>query len=185
MRLIARSRRAVAAVLLLAAVLTAPALATDPAAAQVGGGCSATVNGTDADSARSARTAVVVDEGESVVVTGNAPGPISGYDLYLTFGPIRFPAASGTVESGKTSYTTTVDVGDYARYGVGLYRVEGETVGTPCTGWAYVKVVGPFPLFTVAGVVGAALTLVGLVGMALSWPRQPAPAIQPRQEVLS
>lgn len=182
MHVIARSGRAVAAVALLAVVVVAPALSAAPARAQVTGGCSASVNGTDADSARSARTAIVVDQGESAVVTGNAPGPISAYDVYLKFGPVRFPAGSGTVENGKTSYTTTVNVGDYARYGVGLYRVEGETVGTPCTGWAYVKVTGPFPLFTVAGVVGAALTLLGLVGMALSWPRQ---AAQEMQEVLS
>ena len=46
-----------------------------------------------------------------------------------------------------------------------LYRVEGETTGTACSTWAYVKVTGRFPLFTAAGAVGAGLTIAGLFGL--------------------
>ena len=69
----------------------------------------------------------------------------------------------------------TVDVGDYARYGVGLYRIEGETIGTPCTGWAYVNVTGPFPLFTVAGAVGGVLTVAGRPAWRCRGPDPPRP----------
>lgn len=154
------------------ALLAATGLVVEPADGQVTGGCSATVNGQDADTARSARSAIVVDADDTIVVTGQAPGPITGYDIHLTFAGIRIPAASGTVGSGETSYTRSVDVADYAVYGVGLYRVEGETRGTVCTGWAYVKVTGRFPLFTVAGAAGAVLTGAGAIGMALSRPRR-------------
>ena len=48
---------------------------------------------------------------------------------------------------------------------MGLYRVEGETTGTECSTWAYVKVTGRFPLFTVAGALGGGLTVAGAVGL--------------------
>ena len=86
--------------------------------------------------------------------------------------------ASGDVTDGGNTYTDTGGVGDYATYGVGLYRIEGEKIGTPCTGWAYVNVTGPFPLFTVAGAVGGVLTVAGAAGMALSWPRSAKTAVK-------
>jgi len=158
---------------LAAAVVAAALVALPPAAdAQVTGGCSATVAGQDANAAHNVRSAVKVGENDTIVVTGSAPGPITGYKVYLTFGPARFQVADETVSDGRTAWTSTVNVRDYARYGVGLYRVEGDTTGTVCTGWAYVKVTGPFPLFTVAGAVGGLLMIGGGVGMALSRPRK-------------
>ncbi|MCZ7527199.1 MAG: hypothetical protein M5U14_12950 [Acidimicrobiia bacterium] len=147
------------------------------ASAQVTGGCTATIDGQDLDAARSARDAIEVDHDATVTVVGTAPGPIESYRVYLKFGPFRFQAAEGDVESGETTYTDSVDVGDYAIYGVGLYRVEGETTGTPCSAWGYVKVTGRFPLFTVAGAVGGVLTVGGVAGMASSWPRRPGRSV--------
>jgi hypothetical protein len=147
-----------------AAALILPVTAS-PAGAQVTGGCSATIDGQDVGSARSARDAISVDADDTVTIVGNAPGPITGYEVFLTFGGIRFPAADGEVTDNATSYTTDVDIADYARYGVGLYRVEGETTGTECSTWAYVKVTGRFPLFTVAGALGGGLTVAGAVGL--------------------
>ena len=147
-----------------AGALILPAAAS-PAGAQVTGGCSATIAGQDVGSARSARDAIEVAADDTVTIVGNAPGPITGYEVFLTFAGIRFPAADGEVTDNATSYTTDIDVGDYARYGVGLYRVEGETTGTECSTWAYVKVTGRFPLFTVAGALGGALTAAGLFGL--------------------
>ena len=170
----ARVARAVAGGVILAAVIALPSAAD----AQITGGCSATIAGQDVDAAHSARSAIEVSEDDVVTVTGTAPGPITGYEIYMAFGPTRFQVASGDVTDGGNTYTDTVDVGDYARYGVGLYRIEGETIGTPCTGWAYVNVTGPFPLFTVAGAVGGVLTVAGAAGMALSWPRSAKTAVK-------
>lgn len=168
--MINRLLRGIAAV----AVLTAAVAGIDigPAGAQVSGGCSASINGTDFDTARTVRKAISVGENEKVTVAGHAPGPISGYKVFMAFGPTRFQVADGTVSDNKTSYTTDVNVKDYAIYGVGIYRVEGETTGTPCTGWGYIKVTGRFPLTTVAGAVGALLTLGGLIGLIFSFPRR-------------
>lgn len=158
-----------AAALLVVSVLGLPA----PAGAQITGGCSATIAGSDAGAAQSVRTAIPVDEKQTVVVQGNAPGPITGYNIYLVFAGIKIPAGSGTVDNGKTSYQTTVNVADYSKYGAGIYRVQGETIGTPCEGWAYVKVTGRFPLTTLAGIVATLLTALGLLGLILSRPRKP------------
>ena len=155
------------------AVLGLTVVAARPTSAQVSGGCSATIDGVDVNTAQNARDAIAVKATDTVVVSGTAPGPISSYQVYLTFGPTRFQVAEGTVTDGSTTWTETIDVADYAIFGVGLYRVEGDTTGTECTGWAYVKVTDKFPLFTVAGAVGGLLTLGGAAGMALSWPRTP------------
>ncbi len=144
-----------------------------PAGAQVSGGCSASINTIDFGAARSARTAISVGETETVTVAGNAPGPITGYKVFMAFGPVRFPVAEGTVTDNTTSYATDVNVKDYARYGVGIYRVEGETTGTSCTGWGYVKVTGRFPLATLAGALGGLFTLGGLLGLIFSFPGRP------------
>jgi hypothetical protein len=166
--------RALAAVVMVAAtVVFVPELA----GAQVTGGCSATIDGQDAGSAQNVRAAIVVNDTETIVVHGTAPGPISSYKVYLTFAGVRFPAAEGTVSNNDSSYTATVNVADYAKYGVGVYRVEGETTGTVCTGWAYVKVTGRFPLTTVAGIAGSLLALLGLLGLIAS--RPPAPPLTP------
>ncbi len=162
-----RLARLVAAV----AVVGSTCVFTAPAGAQVTGGCSATIAGSDVAAAHNARNAITVGADDTVVVSGTAPGPITGYKVFMTFGPARVQVADGTVTDGGNTWTSTVNVADYATYGVGLYRIEGETTGTPCTGWAYVKVTGRFPLFTVAGAVGGVLALAGAVGMALSWPR--------------
>lgn len=143
------------------------------AASQLTGGCSATIDGQDAESAQNVRSAIVVDEAATVLVRGTAPGPISTYKVYLTFAGVRIPAAEGTVSNNESSYTTTINVSDYAKYGVGAYRVEGETTGTVCTGWAYVKVVGRFPLTTVAGITGSLFAVLGLLGLILSRPSAP------------
>lgn len=156
-----------------AALVGATSFVAPPADAQVTGGCSATIAGQDVDSAHNARNAISVGADESIVVTGTAPGPITGYKVFMTFGPARVQVADGEVTDGGNTWTSTVDVADYATYGVGLYRIEGETTGTPCTGWGYVKVTGKFPLFTVAGAVGGVLAVAGAAGMALSWSRKP------------
>jgi hypothetical protein len=144
-----------------------------PSDAQVTGGCTASIDGKDADAARSVRSAIAVSESSKPVVRGTAPGPIDTYKVYLDFAGINIPAGEGTVDDGSNTYSESVNVDDYAVYGVGLYRVEGETTGTPCSAWGYVKVTGRFPLATVAGAVGAVLAVAGLIGLVLSWPRRP------------
>lgn len=145
--------------------VTVGVLAASPAGAQITGGCRVTVNRRDAGTAHNASTAIKAGERDTVKVVGTAPGPIKGYDIKMKFGPIKFTAKSGTVTGEDNTWTGRVKVSDYARYGVGLYRVEGASTGTVCTGWVYLKITGPFPLTTVAGATGAVLALGGATGM--------------------
>jgi len=151
--------------LVLGAAFAAPASAAS-APDQVTGGCSVTVNGKDANTAHNASNAIEVGENDTVTVVGTAPGPITGDTVKMKIGPIKFTARDESTDGTDNTWTGQVKVSDYAKYGVGLYRVEGASTGTVCTGWAYLKVTGKFPLTTVAGATAAGLTVIGAAGMA-------------------
>lgn len=151
--------------LVLGAAFAAPAGAAS-APAQITGGCSVTVNGHNANAAHNASNAIEVGENDTVTVVGNSPGPITGYTVKMKIGPINFTAKDAKTDGTDNTWTGQVKVSDYAQYGVGLYRVEGASTGSVCTGWAYLKVTGKFPLTTVAGATAAVMTLIGAVGMA-------------------
>jgi hypothetical protein len=146
-------------------LLVAGAVTASAAGAQITGGCTVTVDGRNASTAHNASSAIKAKENQVVTVVGTAPGPITGYKIDMKFGPIKFNAKTGTVGSGETTWTGSVHVSDYAKYGVGIYRVEGVSTGTTCTGWVYLKITGRNPLTTVAGVTAAGLTVLGAAGL--------------------
>jgi len=136
-----------------------------PANADVTGGCTVTINGIDAKTAHSPGTAIEVNEGDTLKVVGTAPGPITGYNVTMKYGLFGYKAKSGVVTGDETTWTGTVKIGDYTRFGVGIYRAEGASTGTVCSGWAYIKVDGPFPLTTAAGAMAGIATIAGVAGM--------------------
>ena len=136
-----------------------------PAHAEVTGGCTVTLDGIDARTAHSPGTAVEVNEGDTLRIVGTAPGPITGYATTMKYGLFSYKAKSGTVTGGETTWTGSVKIGDYTRFGVGIYRIDGASTGTVCTGWAYIKINGPFPLTTVAGGLAGIATIAGVAGM--------------------
>lgn len=152
----------------LAAVVAGVALAVLVPAAlgQVEGGCTATINGEDVSGAPNASSAITVRQDEVLDVRGTAPGAVSSYRVNMAFGPFKFPAASGSGSGNE--WTGRVAVKDYAKYGVGLYRVQAETTGQACSAWFYVKVTGRNPLTTFAGAGAAAITGLGVCGMAVT-----------------
>jgi hypothetical protein len=82
-------------------------------------------------------------------------------------GGVAFTADEGTDDGN--GWSGTVEVADYATYGVGIYKMTGEATGPgACSGTAYVNVTGKNPLTTVAGAVGLGLTAVGAFGVAAS-----------------
>ncbi|MBM3674155.1 MAG: hypothetical protein FJW88_04225 [Actinobacteria bacterium] len=111
--------------MLLGLVLAAPAGA-DATPRQIEGGCTVTVNGVDANTAHNAANAIEVDENDTVVVVGTAPGPITGYSVKMKVGPIEFSAKGNSTNGTDGTWTGDVKVSDDARYGAGLYRVEGR-----------------------------------------------------------
>ena len=154
------------AVVALAAVA---ALASPQAAlGEIEGPCQATVAGQNvATRDTSARgEPIKVREKARVPVTMSSQQPITNLTVEIEFAGLSWEVHDAPTEG--TSWARTVDVGDYSKYGVGLYKVVGTSSGQDfsCTGSALIEVDGS-PLTTVAGLVGLGLAVVG--GLGVLW----------------
>ena len=137
----------------------------DGAAAEIEGGCQATVAGVDVAplSASDPDDAIEVGAKDVVEVGASSPDDISAYAVDMEFAGFSWEVATDEVDGN--SWSDRVEVSDYATYGVGLYRVSAVSVGdADCTGSVLVEVTGKSPLTTVAGI-GA--LIVGAGGVAL------------------
>lgn len=138
-----------------------------PATAEVySGSCTASIAGVDVTdrSASDPGDAVDVGTADTVDVSATSAAPVEGYKVQLEYAGITWTVAKG--EADDETWTRPVNVGDYSRYGVGLYKVHGISRGPgACAGAALVKV-GGNPLATAAGLGGLALGAMGLVGVA-------------------
>ncbi|HUP84376.1 MAG TPA: hypothetical protein VM143_01795 [Acidimicrobiales bacterium] len=137
-----------------------------PAAAEVSGPCRGTIKGVDVASRSSTRPsdAIEVSRTENIAVAATSTSDIDRYKIQLTFAGVRWTVAKGAAEAN--SWNKNVNVKPYARYGVGLYKVSGISSGAAsCTGAALVRVKGS-PFGSVAGVAGAALSVIGIGAVA-------------------
>lgn len=160
--------RSAAVLALVALVVVGIPLAAGQAGAQVTGDCTATLAGVSAASASTPATAVKVDYDSQVVAAGSMPeGPVA-YEVQLEFASIRWTVASGTADG--SSWSGTVDVATYARYGVGIYKVHAVSVSPArqCVVDAYVEVTGKNPLTSAAGAAAAVATGAGVAMLAAS-----------------
>jgi hypothetical protein len=143
-----------------------PALAL-LASADVNGNCSATINGVDVKglSSSNAGDAIEVKEHTAVPVTMQSAEGITHLRVQLEFAGFRWTVRDEPTSG--TSWQNSVPVDDYAKYGVGLYKVIGQSIGPAgtCSGSALVQVAGN-PLTTVAGAAAAGITALGAVGLA-------------------
>jgi hypothetical protein len=157
----------------LAALAVGSALAllvlSPPAAANISGPCTASINGVNVAGlgTGAASDAVLVKEKSKATVTMAAASAISHLKIQIEFAGFRWTVKNEPT-TGK-SWSRAVNVDDYATYGVGLYKVSGASTGAglACSGAALVKVEGN-PLTTVAGGVGLAATILGALGLAVS-----------------
>lgn len=144
--------------------LLVAALAAPPTMAQGGGACSASVNGVPV----SGNTIRVGRNGQvELVVT--APAGQASNTVYLEVFGRRWEIASARSNGGQ--WLGRVPVVDFARWGVGLYKVvwqsqslQGEVL---CSASAKIRVEG-FPFGSVIGLAGAVSFLVGASGLILS-----------------
>lgn len=154
------------------AVVTFPYLVDPAGAAQITGPCTATLAGVSANDARSPDTAVYVDYNNRVEVVGTMPsGPVT-YHVGLEFADFTWTVKDGT--SDGASWSNTIDVADYATYGVGLYKVSASSTnaaGEQCTAVGYVEVGGKSPLTTVAGLAGVGAVGVGALALGAATAR--------------
>lgn len=144
-------------------VVVALVLLATPAGAQAGG-CTATAQGLDVRGFDTPSKALKVKKTEVLRITSTAPS--SGeYDVKLEFGGFQWRAASDSYDG--TSWADDVAVDEYAKHGIGIYKViavSRMTSGGSCSVTAYVNVTGGSPLGTTAGIVSTAVAGVGLIG---------------------
>ncbi len=148
-----------------AAVLATAAIAAPSALADISGPCSASIAGQNVKGRGTGAfsNAITVANDAVVPVTMSANGQISQLKIQIEFAGTRWTVRDKP--SHGTSWSSDVKVKDYAKYGVGLYKVIGSSSGgVSCSGSALVKVKGD-PLSTVAGIVGLVAALAGLGGI--------------------
>jgi hypothetical protein len=141
-------------------------LLAGPAAAEISGPCSASIAGVSVrDRTTNARSeAIKVAQNSFVPVSMRSARQITHLQVQLEFAGIAWSVHDEPTTG--TSWSKTVNVDKYAKYGVGLYKVSGSSSGPnlSCTGAALVQVDGN-PLQTVAGWVGLALAAAGILGI--------------------
>ncbi len=137
------------------------------ASAEINGPCGATLNGVDIASVNSGTRSddIGVSEHGSVPILMTSATGFRSHKIQLEFAGRRW-TVSNQQDDGSNTFSDSVNVDDYATYGVGLYKVIGVatlTDGSTCSGAATVDVSGN-PLATVAGAVAVATVAVGTVG---------------------
>jgi hypothetical protein len=164
--------RMVLLILVAAALSVAWALASVRTAhAEISGRCEATLNSVDVRGVSSGNrdNDIKVSEHSRVPIVMTSPQGFRSHKIQLEFADRRWTVSDKT-DDGSNTFTDSVNVDDYATYGVGLYKIVGVATlsdGTKCTGAATVDVSGN-PLATVAGVVAAGTVVVGTVGAVAS-----------------
>ena len=146
------------------AMLTIAAIAVPSAAAEISGPCNATINGQNVKNQGTGAFAdpITVENHAIVPVTMSAGSQISHLKIQIQFAGMSWTVRD-KASHGK-SWSSDVKVKNYAKWGVGLYKVVGSSGGVSCSGSALVKVKGN-PLTTVAGIVGLVAALMGLGGI--------------------
>jgi hypothetical protein len=146
-------------------VTAVAAIVVPSAAADISGPCSATIAGQNVKGRGTGAfsDAITVHKDSSVPVTMSSAKRISHLKIQIEFAGIRWTVRNKP--SHGTSWSSSVDVNKYAKYGVGLYKVIGSSSGSvSCSGAALVRVKGN-PLTTVAGIVGLVAAVLGLGGI--------------------
>ena len=154
---------------LLVATGAAAFMSASTAYAEIEGPCEATIAGVPVGPLDSGDRGddIAVSEHDQVVVTATSTTGFASHKVQLEFAGRRW-TVSEQDDDGSTSWSDTVNVDDYATWGVGLYKVIGVstlTDGSECEGAATVDV-GGNPLTTVAGGAALAGVVVGTVGAA-------------------
>jgi hypothetical protein len=146
-------------------LLAIAAIVVPSAAAEISGPCNATINDQNAkDQGTGAFASPITVANDAIVpVTMSSGSQISHLKIKIEFAGFSWTVRD-KASHGK-SWASDVKVKNYAKYGVGLYKVVGSSSGgVSCSGSALVKVKGN-PLTTVAGIVGLVAALAGLGGI--------------------
>lgn len=135
------------------------------------GGCVVYINGVDVRSHNTPSNALEVDVNDVVDIYVVAPAPLASYKIEVACTDLlNWTISEETIDGKQTSYRTTIEVADYADYGVGLYKVTATGVlekGDTCSTVAFINVTGKSVLSTVAGASALGLAVSGTFGLLL------------------
>lgn len=162
-------RTLVSLLLLITGVVLLFALPAPKASADLTGGCVATVGGANANDIDTPGTALDVDYADDVPVTMTSPLPLASHRVQMEWTGLRWTVSDQADNGTDTSWSDTVAVSDYAKYGVGIYKIwaVGEQVGgAECEGEIYVNVTNKSPISTPVGAAAAAAAAAGAVALA-------------------
>jgi hypothetical protein len=166
--------RSLASLMLLVGLVMTFALAATAAADAPTGGCTAQANGRPAAGITFDNPLKVKEHG-TVGASGSTPSGKSGANqtsvkVYL-IDPLGGITSEERAGNGDSWSSSTVEVDDYIKYGVGTYKVEIVNTGPgwKCTVVGYVQLDGN-PLGKPVGIAAAAMVAVGAVG-AVAAPR--------------
>jgi hypothetical protein len=129
----------------------------------------ATVGGANANDIDTPGTALEVDYADDVPVTMTSPSAFDSHQVDMEWTGLRWTVSSEDDDGTDTTFADTVAVSDYAKYGVGIYKVwaVGDLVnGTRCEGEIYVNVTNKSPISTPAGAAAAAAAAAGLLALS-------------------
>ena len=162
------------------------ALTAHAARAEIDTGCTAQVNeipiaGLDPDSPDDA---IPVQHDQDVAVSFLGTADLLSYKLQIEFAGFRWTARD--FDDPDPDWGDSVPVADYAKHGVGLYKLVLETEnrdGSPGCGGAVLVDVEADPLSTTAGIVGVVVTAVGAVGLVASGATATRPSVKIKKKI--
>ncbi len=150
--------------LLLAFCFAIPGAA--PASAEVNGPCDVTVNGQDIGPLSSSSTgdAIKVHKDDVLTIEMTSSTGFISHTIDLELAGLKFNLQDKP-DNGDQRWTGSTNVHDYARFGVGLYKVVGTgrlADGSVCTGGVLIEVQGS-GLTSLAGLIATAVLIFGLL----------------------
>lgn len=146
-------------------ILAAFVIAVGSAEASVEGPCEASIAGADLKTTDK----VSVKPGDVIAYSFSAPSSIKSYSMVLSIGMTDATVSEGTTTSETTAISGEAELGNYTKYGVGLYKVTGHVVlnsGEVCDGTILVDVEGD-PMSTAAGQAAAAVSGASTIALVL------------------
>ncbi|MCU1391300.1 MAG: hypothetical protein JWL72_4638 [Ilumatobacteraceae bacterium] len=169
-RAVRRAASSIAVAVIAASLSAVPGAA--PASATSSGPCRGTVNAIDVSSRSVSNPddAIRVGAHDVLDIVVTSAEPIGHYEVQLAFAGIDWTVAEGDADG--TSWSKEVSVGDYSRFGVGLYAVHVVSGGSsPCSGGVLIRIAGS-PFSSIAGWVLLAATGAGIGAVAMTASRR-------------
>jgi len=147
---------------LFALICIAALLGITPAHAQVTENCVVAFNGIEAERIDSLNSPLELDTEDTLIFAGTDSTGTRSARVELVIGPITVESNTSTYATPEQEFLVTISLDDVSPYGVGLFRVEGETDG--CGAAVWIRVSGRFPFATLTGLTALGLALGGITG---------------------